>query len=339
MSDEKPLPEINLSPNNLARVTAALRDLVSELNDKKKPFAPRERTNLVKGKPISRVELEKMVAPENLARIPDDRRDELLFVRVITRDPVIAALASKAVTTFEAIHTLIQGGFGADAYALTRNLFENVVTVDWMLAKDEETRKQRIDTFVLHFEAFLVRFEHVVTTAKQSRGEPLDPDFGTTSRTREISSEVFEDKWLYWSWFKDDRGKSYRVTLKEMAQEVQLGGVYDRDYFEMSAFVHSAPASVFEHSGGPAETLDGLGTFALQPELFKNPRTDPLAYIAHGLSNVLLLQLFTVIDLRLDFGLAHTLDLIRFMHHISDELYAEYEKRLSDPQQRPDAEK
>ncbi len=244
-------------------------------------------------------------------------------MRVLHREPVIAALASKAAATKAAIVHLAKGGFGADAYNLARTLLENMIVLEWLLHKDPALRERRIDTFILHMEAFLVRFEQVRLEGDAKHGRTPDPDYGTTARTREISAELFDDKWTYWAWMKEDEGKQRRaknrkkaktskktlVKMREMAEEVGFSDFYEREYFLMSAFVHSAPASVFEHSDGPAETIHKGKKFAIRPELFANPKHFVTQSVA--LSNIYMIHVLGLLDTRFELGVK---DEITFLH-------------------------
>lgn len=260
------------------------------------PHAAREFTTLVNHKPIDLARAQSIVSAVDAERLCQGGATTI--GRAVDRDPVVAALVSKAAATKDAIVTLASADFGADAYTLTRTLLENVIVVSWLLAEDRDLAKLRIDTYILHHEAFKVRFDEVMQLGptRDSNRSPW-----ASARSRELSSEVFEDKWIHWAWMKaapkgKHKGKppsKTQVKLREMAHEVGLGNLYDRDYFLMCSFVHSAPASVIP---GPSSDARDVGTLAVDPTWFTGTASRDFGDLATSLSNVLMVHLLSVVN-------------------------------------------
>lgn len=172
-------PGADLSHSTALRIHDALVELYEEFNGVRKPFAARDVTNLVSHKPMDPTEGRTHIGEETFATFADP--DRFRLVRLVSRDPVIAALVSKAAATKHAIVPLACAGLGCDAYALLRTLLENVIVLLWLLPEDEARRNERIDTYILHFEAFQVRYEEVVRTISATYERQLPEDFGTSS--------------------------------------------------------------------------------------------------------------------------------------------------------------
>lgn len=77
---------------------------------------------------------------------------------------------------------------------------------------------------------------------------PLPP--WADARAKEISALLFDDKWVQWAWMSVGKGKKKLIRLREMAAEHGHELLYDRWYFDMSQFIHSAPASVIGSTEG-----------------------------------------------------------------------------------------
>jgi hypothetical protein len=75
--------------------------------------------------------------------------------------------------------------------------------------------------------------------------------------------------------------------------------------------VHSAPASVFDHSGGPAETIHAGKAFAVRPELFTS--SEHFGGTAIGLSNAWMLHLLDLLNRRFEFDLSEEIRFLRFV--------------------------
>lgn len=286
------------------RIHKALLTLCDELSKQRKAHAPFAFSTVVPDKPMPLDEARGHVRPEDFEQMQALSPDGTGFYvrRKVWRDAVIDALVSKATATKMAVASLADAGFGADAYALMRNLFENVIVVAWLLRpKDDAERGKRIDTYAAHFEAFKVRLDEVMRALAASVEEDAPTSRAADLRAAEIAAEVFQDKWMYWSWFRGESGKQKLVRLKDMVDEVGYRTLYDRDYFEMSAFVHSAPASIFGwNEQGPAEVASGRGHFAIEPQLFRAPG---FATQALGLSNLYFMTLLIELDIAFKWGL------------------------------------
>jgi hypothetical protein len=188
-----------------------------QVNAVGKPLSDRAIAKLVAGKPVDPDQARQMVGPVDFERAMASGRGQWSFVRAVNREPVIAALVSKAVATRAAVVHLAKSGLSVDAFTLARTLLENVIVIAWLLPEDVSLRERRIDTFVLHMEAFLVHFETIALADHQKYGTTPDPNYGTTARTREISAEVFDDNWMFWPHMEDQTGKKNLVRLRQMA--------------------------------------------------------------------------------------------------------------------------
>jgi hypothetical protein len=202
-------------------------------------------------RPLAAMEPTKLLSPK-----PHHERKDWVWGHLIQRDIPILALVSKAATTKAAIVHLATHDFGVDAWILCRALYETVVVVSWLLHSDKAKRERRIDTYVLHENAFNVRADSVA---------PLPGDARANQRSREISAEAFEDRWLTWAWMSvPGKAKKQQVKLREMAEEhPSLLAMYDRDYLHMSAHLHSAPGSVLLTADRQFKLLE------LKPEIFR----------------------------------------------------------------------
>ena len=196
-----------------------LLSICEEITKQKRPHAPVAANSVVPQKPMHLEEARGRVRSEDLEHMKKLSPDGTGFfmIRKVWRDAVIDALVSKAMATKMAVACLAAAGFGADAYALMRHLFENIMVVSWLLRpKDEAERAKRIDTYVAHFEAFKVRLDEVMRALASLIGEDTPSREIADSRTKDIAAEVFQDKWMYWAWFRNDAGKQTLIRLSDM---------------------------------------------------------------------------------------------------------------------------
>jgi len=215
--------DMDLSVDNLRKIVAALLATFEKIHSDKKPFRPPSVSELVPAKQI------------------DENRQ---LVRIVLRDAVISRLLTKCARTFKAIVCLLDNGYQADAFTLSRVLVENALVTQWLLCDDKQISAKRIDTYVLHYEVVKVRAD-AVDAAELNPAEP--PSVWATERSKEISQLLFQDRWMFWAQFPDEATKKLRVVkLREMAKEMGLEHLYDRYYFQMSQHIHSAPGSVLD---------------------------------------------------------------------------------------------
>jgi hypothetical protein len=323
-----------------------LLTLVERINAQRRPHAPFDRSEVVPEKPMTLEDARNRVRPEDFEQMKSMSPDGTGFfmIRKVWRDPVIDALLSKAVATKMAVASLVTSGFGVDAYALLRQLFENVVVAVWLIRPDDEKeRNRRIDTYVAHFEAFKKRLEEVQSKFAAQMGEPIEPGSIVDERAKEIAAEVFQDQWLYWAWFSNTAGKRVLIRLRQMAAEVGLDSMYDTEYFQMSAFAHSAPASLFDHTTDPVGSSIRRQFFRSDPDLFRARHWGNLAL---AMSNAYFVVLLDEIDMRYDFGLnleLHSLKLSLLegnqasdaVEHFRDSTFKGTAERLSKPEEEP----
>ncbi len=88
-----------------------------------------------------------------------------------------------------------------------------------------------------------------------------------------------------------------------MAQEAKFTTFYEREYFEMSTFIHSAPASVWWD-------LDGVNHFQIQ-----RAEHPDLARRAVGLSNLYMWHMVSLVDTRYRLGLSEYLQAIQVLSY------------------------
>ena len=231
------------------RAHVALVEAFKAIGEVRRPFGP--------------MEVSSLVSPRNRPEFADTS-----VVRGVNRDAIIAGLMSKAARTQLAVATLADAGLGVDAYALSRVLLENIIVVAWLVCEDKRVRRNRIDTYIHHFEAFKVRLDEVIALYAAQRGEP--PTAVADDRAREIAEQVFENRWTHWAWMpRGHETKKSLVRLREMAKEVGVEETYDLEYFKMSSFVHSAPSSVWDAMANAEHVLvdtsspEQFGTTAL----------------------------------------------------------------------------
>jgi len=256
------------------KVHRDLTALYRTINRQKREWDQPEITTLVKPRPVK------------------DTPDALLM-RQMRRDPAVATLATKAATTKEAIRVLLNRGWTTDAYGLCRVLMENAIVVGWLLHDDERIRKMRLDTYILHTESLRVRLDTVERKEYAETGETPSDETWADDRAREISSDVFDDKWVSWAFLPTGKKQQKRlVKLREMAEELGIGSVYDRYYFEMCQFVHSAPGAV---CGGPMEERKHWVIEAAQPVDFH--------FKTLMLSNLFMWNILSSIQRIYDFGM------------------------------------
>lgn len=193
--------------------------------------------------------------------IPAPRPEDpnVFLVRQIDRERIIASLVTKAAETKRGIVALAEANFATDAYTLCRVLLENLIVLWWLTPENVEARNLRIDTYVLHAHAVEVHIDEVERAQSRAHGAEA-PQAYSTERTRGIASDLFDDKWVSWAWMPvaDGTGARRLVKLREMAEEVGLAEIYQRDYLNMSLFVHSASMSVWD-------VTDGSDYFSVQP--------------------------------------------------------------------------
>lgn len=283
---DEPLPNLKLSIEEQLGIAQALEDAIAELNSAKVKFRGLEYTELVAEKLA--------IDPKQVVR------------RRVDRDSAIDAIANKALGTLRAIVCLVRNGHHTDAYALCRVLFEASLISQWLLCEDTTVSNRRIDTYVLHFESAKVRADEV-SKAMASRAGASSPEPIADVRAREISKEVFDDKWFSWSWLSDGTpsGKKVAVKLAAMADELGLRTMFDMYYFDMSQYVHSTPASTLAGS---------TGVFEIAP----SPQ-EHLGRRALVFANLCMWHLLGRLNERYKFGIELPLKLVQLKFLVGDE--------------------
>lgn len=262
-------PQLDPSDEAQYGVHEAISRIYTLIGRCNRQFAPQAITELVEPKPTG-------LGPD------------FFVVRAVLRDFPIAALINKAAMTKAAVVSLVRNKFDGDAFALCRVLLENMLVLDWLLPENKELRDTRIDAYVLHFETFKVRSDEV--NRKHSPDRPHE-DLADES-AREIAKHVFGNEWRHLAQPAGVGRKGSKLTVRHLAEEARFTAFYEREYFEMSTFVHSAPASVWWD-------LEGANHFQIRRAEHPN-----LARRAVGLSNLYMLHMLSLVDSRFELGLS-----------------------------------
>jgi len=185
---------------------------------------------------------------------------------------VSLALYVKACKQFRSIQLLCEAGLGADANAVTRNLFETAIALAFVLRARIRLkrggkpvpkvkgrpfgRRLRARLFLAH-----VAFEKQRTLDEWSRTPGLKRSAKSKIDATIVAQGVVEAEGAIGKEWTDQlrKGKSYSgLTLKELVQSLRLGQIYATLYRAGSWSVHGGAdigQFVTETAGGPALLL------------------------------------------------------------------------------------
>jgi hypothetical protein len=182
------------------------------------------------------------------------------------RTAVLLSLLSKSLTVGRAVCALVDAGFPAEAFALSRTMIEIFFTIRYITNKDTEKRAER---YVKYFARVRVEWKriidaHLPKTAEELR--KLDPDIL-------MHAEEFESR-IHWA----EPG----VSAKTMATEADTAEMtpagegidsafdYDALYFWTSHFVHATVEGIRGHSVGGGEVFRVRMRYAEERDLGNN---------------------------------------------------------------------
>jgi len=167
------------------------------------------------------------------------------------RNAVILALVSKALTVGRATCLLVDGGFPAEAFAMSRTLIEIYFCVRYIGNKDTEARAR----IYVDYHA-RVRQEWQAVIRKFYPNTPLDR-ITLDSAVLEIA-EAFKSR-ANWT---GHGGQAKLMALEEDTVELDVNGQpsksefdYDALYFWTSHFVHATVAGIEGHATTPGEVF------------------------------------------------------------------------------------
>jgi Family of unknown function (DUF5677) len=219
--------------------------------------------------PASHVTRKSLKVLSNIKQLEDylDGMEMIPAVRLF-RNAVILPLLSKALTVGRAICVLVDSGFPAEAFAMSRTLIEIYFCVRYIGNKDTESRAK---TYVKYTARVRQEWKTIVLKFyPKTPASSLVLDAGIIKAAQEFKSKA------HWT---GHGGQAKLMALEEDTFEVDEQGQpaksefdYDALYFWTSHFVHATvdgidghacePGEVFKvHAGARAE--EGLGENAL----------------------------------------------------------------------------
>src|SRR6202051_52318 len=169
----------------------------------------------------------------------------------LLRSAVTLPLLSKALTVSRAICALIDAGFPAEAFAMSRTLLEIFFSVRYITNKDTEKRARKYVKYDARVRAEWMNIiqKHFPKTA--GKLGPLDADVLKTAK--EFKSKA------HWT---GEGGQARMMAIEEDALELDEHGKgiksefdYDGLYFWTSQYVHATVAGIRAHSCAPGEVF------------------------------------------------------------------------------------
>lgn len=182
------------------------------------------------------------------------------------RSALLLSLLSKALTVGRAVVTLVDAGFPAEAFTLSRILIEMFFTIRYITNKDTEKRAER---YIKYFARVRVEWKRIIEAHLPKTGKELrdlDPDI--LENAGEFRSHV------HWA----EPG----VTVKTMATEedtvefnkegkgIDSAFDYDALYFWTSQYVHVTVEGIRGHSCAPGEIFKVRMRYADERDLENN---------------------------------------------------------------------
>jgi hypothetical protein len=167
------------------------------------------------------------------------------------RNAVILALLSKALTVSRAICALVEAGFPAEAFAMSRTLIEIYFCVRYISNKDTETRAETYANYHARvrqeWQTIIMKYYPNKTPAEIR----LDAD--VLERAQEFKSKA------HWT---GHGGQAKMMALEEDPLEEDPQGQpeksefdYDALYFWTSHFVHATVVAAEAHAAEPGEVF------------------------------------------------------------------------------------
>ncbi|MFZ0334045.1 MAG: DUF5677 domain-containing protein [Candidatus Acidiferrales bacterium] len=167
------------------------------------------------------------------------------------RNAVILALLSKALTVGRAICVLVDGGFPAEAFAMSRTLIEIYFCVRYISNKDTEARAA---TYANYHARVRQEWQTIIMKYYPNRSPAeirLDADI--LEKAKEFKSKA------HWT---GHGGQAKMMALEEDPLEDDLQGQpeksefdYDALYFWTSHFVHATVVAAEAHATEPGEVF------------------------------------------------------------------------------------
>jgi len=176
-----------------------------------------------------------------------------------SRNKVFLSLLSKALTTGRAVCVLVQAGFPAEAFGLSRTLIEIFFSVRYM-SKDTNVR---VRTYVEYLAR--VQKEWVAINAKYFPNRPLE----LPVHVKEIAEKFPQRS----QWTAHGGGARFMALEKDAFETDESGepitGAFDYDtmYFWTSQYVHATCHAVAAHIGELGEVFRVRAKFSNEADL------------------------------------------------------------------------
>ena len=158
------------------------------------------------------------------------------------RSKVLLALLSKALTTGRAVCTLVDAGFAADAFALSRTLIEIFLTIRYISNRDTERRAKEFVEYIAKTQ------EYTLSVAAKHYPEKVLPtlDDSVVEMAKKYRSPH--------SWFQSRGGHVKAMAMEDDTFEQDASGNpitqafdYEHIYSQTSHFVHATIVSLLGH--------------------------------------------------------------------------------------------
>lgn len=167
----------------------------------------------------------------------------------LLRSAVILALLSKALTVSGAICALIDAGYPAEAFAMSRTLLEILFSVRYITNKETEKRARQ---YVKYDARVRAEWMNIIQKHFPKSASKLGPIDATVLQT----AKEFKSK-AHWT---GEGGQAKMMATEEDTVELDEHGKgfkaefdYDGLYFWTSQYVHATVAGIRAHSCTPGE--------------------------------------------------------------------------------------
>ena len=153
----------------------------------------------------------------------------------------------RATVTMQAIQVLCKEGFGEDALALVRCLFEILVTLRYIKNNPQRRGKRFFQFSVIQEKEYSERY------VKAGIGEVTEENLKEINTAYEKTKNIFGPKDINWTDFITILKRNH--SIKEMAEETNMTWDYDFVYYSLShLFIHTSPRGTMKYT---MESLDG----------------------------------------------------------------------------------